>query len=212
MNLRGVKESGTLFAIPTYGFIAVAALFIGGLIAALSGHPIRAESANLPIDTPPDRLRPSCCSCCVVRFRLHGVDGVEAVSNGVPFFRKPKSRNAALTLVAMWGTIAISMFAGVTWLAISSGVKFAENPAELGLPADAVQPTVIAQLGMAVFGSSGIGFYLLKAFTAAILILAANTAFNGFPVLASILGETAIFLGRWAAGAIVWSSATASSS
>ena len=190
MNLRGVKESGTLFAIPTYGFIAaVAALFIGGLIAALSGHPIRAESANLPIDTP--TLTGFALVLLVLRSFASGctaLTGVEAVSNGVPFFRKPKSRNAALTLVAM-GAIAISMFAGVTWLAISSGVKFAENPAELGLPADAVQPTVIAQLGMAVFGSSGIGFYLLQAFTAAILILAANTAFNGFPVLASILGR-----------------------
>lgn len=190
MNLRGVKESGTAFAVPTYGFIvAVAFLLLTAVVSTVLGHPVRAESADLPVSAP--TVTGLALVLLVLRAFASGctaLTGVEAVSNGVPFFRKPKSRNASLTLLAM-GSIAIVMFSGVTWLAISSGAKIAENPAELGLPPDAIQPTIIAQLGMAVFGADGIGFYLLQAFTAAILILAANTAFNGFPVLASILGR-----------------------
>jgi amino acid transporter len=114
--------------------------------------------------------------------------GVEAVSNGVPFFRPPKSRNAAVTLTAM-GALAVVMFGGVTMLAVSSGAKIAEDPAQLGLPPDAVQQTVIAQLGSAVFGAGSIGFFALQLFTTAVLVLAANTAFNSFPIMASVLGR-----------------------
>ena len=114
--------------------------------------------------------------------------GVEAVSNGVPAFEEPKSRNAAATLVIM-GFLSISMFAGITALAIASNVHMAENPANLiGLPAGAEQRTAISQIGIAAFGET-FPFYLLQGFTAAILILAANTAFNGFPVLSSLLGR-----------------------
>ncbi len=189
VNLRGVRESGTLFAIPTYGFVAaVAFLLVSAVIAAGAGHPVEAPSAHLPVDASP--LAGLALLFVVLRAFASGctaLTGVEAVSNGVPFFRRPKSRNASATLVLM-AALAIGMFVGVTWLAMSSGVKYAEDPATLGLPPGAEQPTVIAQLGIAVFGSHGIGFYVLQAFTAAILILAANTAFNGFPVLASILG------------------------
>jgi hypothetical protein len=114
--------------------------------------------------------------------------GVEAVSNGVPSFRPPKSRNAANTLAIM-GALAITMFAGITALAIASHVHITSDNAQLLGFAGGEQKTVIAQLGDAVFGGSSIGFYLLQAFTAAILVLAANTAFNGFPILASILGQ-----------------------
>ena len=189
MNLRGVKESGTVFAVPTYGFVvAVGFLLVSAMIAAVSGHPVHAPSAGLPVDST--SLAGAALIFVVLRAFASGctaLTGVEAVSNGVPFFRRPKSRNASMTLLLM-AALAIAMFVGVTWLAISSGVKYAENPATLGLPPGTEQPTVIAQLGMAVFGANGIGFYLLQIFTAAILILAANTAFNGFPVLASILG------------------------
>ncbi len=114
--------------------------------------------------------------------------GVEAVSNGVPAFEKPKSRNAAATLVIM-GALSITMFAGITALAIASHVHMAEDTANLiGFPAGAEQRTAISQIGIATFGES-LPFYLLQAFTAAILILAANTAFNGFPVLSSLLGR-----------------------
>jgi hypothetical protein len=81
------------------------------------------------------------------------------------------------------------MFGGVTWLAISSGVKLSEDNATLGLPPDAVQPTVLAQLGTAVFGGGSIGFYALQIFTTAVLVLAANTAYNSFPIMASVLGR-----------------------
>jgi amino acid transporter len=191
MNLRGVKEAGTVFAIPTYGFVVCVGLMLSfALLHTLTGTPVVAESANLPIVETHD-FTGVALVLIVLRAFASGctaLTGVEAVSNGVPFFRPPKSRNASLTLLGM-GTIAVVMFLGVTILAITSGAKIAENPEELGLPPGTLQPTIIAQLGMAVFGNNSIGFYLLQAFTAAILILAANTAFNGFPILASILGR-----------------------
>ena len=114
--------------------------------------------------------------------------GVEAVSNGVPSFEEPKSRNAATTLTIM-GALAIIMFAGITALAVVTHVHMAEDPSRLiGLPAGQEQRTALSQIGLAVFGG-GPAFYLLQAFTAAILVLAANTAYNGFPVLASLLAR-----------------------
>jgi hypothetical protein len=114
--------------------------------------------------------------------------GVEAVSNGVPAFEVPKSRNAATTLLVM-GLLSISMFAGITALALVANVHMAEDPANLiGLASGAEQKTALSQIGLAAFGES-VPFFLLQGFTAAILILAANTAFNGFPVLSSLLGR-----------------------
>ncbi len=113
---------------------------------------------------------------------------MEAISNGVPAFRKPKSKNAATTL-AMLGLIAVAMFAGVTALALVSHVHAAEPGNLIGVPAGTTPKTVIAQVGAAVFGASSPFFYILQLFTALILVLAANTAFNGFPVLASILAK-----------------------
>jgi amino acid transporter len=190
-NLRGVRESGKAFAVPTYGFV-VLVLGMLGLAAVhllLGGH-VTAESANYSINAVHHTgglltvflaLRAFASGCTALT-------GVEAISNGVPAFRPPKSANAAKTLVAM-GALAIVMFAGITALAVVAKVHMAENPASLtGLPAGAVQKTALSQLGQAVFGH-GIAFYLLQAFTAAILVLAANTAYNGFPVLASILSR-----------------------
>jgi hypothetical protein len=115
--------------------------------------------------------------------------GVEAISNGVPAFKKPKSKNAATTL-ALLGGIAVAMFAGITALALIAHVHAAAEPSDLvGLPAGTIPPTVIAQVGQSVFGASSPFFYVLQLFTALILVLAANTAFNGFPVLASILAR-----------------------
>lgn len=189
MNLRGVKESGAVFAVPTYRFVlAVGFLLVSAVVAAIAVHPPQAESAGLPI--PDQDLSSAAPMLLVLRAFASGctaLTGVEAVSNGVPFFQRPKSRNASMTLVGM-AALSIGMFVGVTWLALASGVNYAEHPEVLGLAAGAEQPTVIAQLGMAVFGSGGVGFYTVQTSTAAILIMAANTAFNGFPVLASILG------------------------
>jgi amino acid transporter len=191
MNLRGVRESGTAFAIPTYCFVAAVTLMIvwGATRLALGGH-IHAESAAYRIKSTREFT-----GVALIFLLLRGfssgctaLTGVEAISNGVPAFRKPKSKNAATTL-ALLGAIAVTMFAGVTALALISHVHVAPAGDVAGLPAGQSQRTVIAQVGRAVFGDSSPLFYLLQFVTALILVLAANTAFNGFPVLASILSR-----------------------
>ena len=116
--------------------------------------------------------------------------GVEAISNGVPAFRKPKSRNAATTL-ALLGGLAVVMFMGMIVLANDTGVKLAERPEEqlTGAPPGYHQKTLVAQLAQSVFQDFPLGLYLITGVTALILVLAANTAFNGFPVLGSILAQ-----------------------
>jgi amino acid transporter len=192
VNLRGVKESGTVFAIPTYGFIAmVFAMLAWALVRGLSGHVPVAESASYHIvaQHPTTGLL---ALAIVLRAFSQGctaLTGVEAVSNGVPNFRPPKSRNAANTLSIM-GVITIAMFAGITVLALAAQVHITDLPGNLvGAPAGYQQKTVIAQIAAATFGGSSPFFFLVQVFTAAILVLAANTAFNGFPILASLLGR-----------------------
>jgi amino acid transporter len=190
MNLRGVRESGTVFAIPTYGFVAsVFVMLAMGGYQILIGQPPVAESARYTI-VPAEHVSGLLLVALILRAFSSGctaLTGVEAVSNGVPNFKQPKARNAATTLGIMGG-LTVVMFVGITALALVSRVHVAADPARLvGAPAGYAQPTVIAQLADAVFHQS-IGFYLVQAFTAAILVLAANTAFNGFPILASILG------------------------
>ncbi|MBC7372557.1 MAG: APC family permease, partial [Frankiales bacterium] len=116
--------------------------------------------------------------------------GVEAIANGVPAFRAPKARNAATTLTVM-AVLAGSMFIGLTTLAVLANVRYSEDPVKqfVGFPADGVQRTVIAQVGSAVFGDNSFGFYFLTAATAGVLILAANTAYNAFPSLSSLLAQ-----------------------
>jgi amino acid transporter len=190
VNLRGVKESGVSFAFPTYAFITSVLIMLAmGAYHWATGSPVVAESANYPVHG----VQATGAAAIFLLFRAFAsgctaLTGVEAVSNGVPFFREPKSRNAALTLTAM-GALAVVMFGGVTMLAVSSGAKIAEDPTQLGLPPDAVQQTVIAQLGSAVFGAGSLGFFALQLFTTAVLVLAANTAFNSFPIMASVLGR-----------------------
>ncbi|HTM86435.1 MAG TPA: APC family permease, partial [Mycobacterium sp.] len=116
--------------------------------------------------------------------------GVEAISNGVPAFRKPKSRNAATTLLMM-GVISVTMLMGIIVLAHETGVQIVDDPhTQLGgAPANYQQKTLVAQLAHTVFGGFHLGFVLVTAVTALILVLAANTAFNGFPVLGSVLAQ-----------------------
>ncbi|CAB4782310.1 unannotated protein [freshwater metagenome] len=115
--------------------------------------------------------------------------GVEAVSNGVPAFKKPKSKNAATTLLLL-GVISMTMFVSLTWLALYTKVKVGERSEDLiGLPEGQVQKTVIAQVANAVFSNFRPGALIVSIVTALILVLAANTAFNGFPVLGSILAR-----------------------
>jgi amino acid transporter len=192
LNLRGVRESGTAFAIPTYAFIfMVTALIVVAAFKLGSGHHLRAESAHYRI-----RKEQSYAGLALFFLLLRSfasgctaLTGVEAISNGVPAFQKPKSKNAATTL-ALLGGIAVSMFLAITAIAIISRVHVAADSSNLvGLPAGQEPKTVIAQVGGAVFGNNSLGFYALQTMTALILVLAANTAFNGFPVLASILAR-----------------------
>ncbi|MDQ1715142.1 MAG: hypothetical protein QOC60_1087, partial [Frankiaceae bacterium] len=191
VNLRGVKESGRAFAIPTYGFVlAMLALIVVAIVRTATGAHLSAESASYSITAAQHTgglatvflaLRAFASGCTALT-------GVEAVSNGVPSFTKPKARNAAATLAIM-GTLAIAMFVGTTVLAMTTHVHMAETAANvIGLPAGQAQKTALSQIGLAVFGH-GVMFYLLQAFTAAILVLAANTAYNGFPVLSSLLAR-----------------------
>ncbi|TCM42734.1 APC family permease [Kribbella sp. VKM Ac-2568] len=191
INLRGVRESGTIFAIPTYGFVISVFIMIAmGLARMAGGDTPAAESASYGI-RPDHQATGLLLVALVLRSFASGctaLTGVEAVSNGVPHFKKPKSDNAANTLAIMGG-LTVTMFAGLTALALATHVHVVDDTARLiGAPDDYSQRTVIAQLGAAVFGGDSILFYVVQVFTAAILVLAANTAFNGFPILASILG------------------------
>ena len=197
MNLRGIRESGRAFAAPTYLFIAsVMLLIVVGLGRAFTGHAPVAESAGYDVHPEQVGLTGFALVFLLLRSFASGctaLTGVEAISNGVPAFRKPKALNAARTMTAM-GTIAVVMFGGITALALITKVHIAENTCDLaGFAGDCQsdpQRTVISQIGAAVFGGDHtVLFFVLQAATALILVLAANTAFNGFPLLASILAQ-----------------------
>lgn len=194
INLRGVRESGVLFAIPTYAFVVAILGMVGyGLFRIfVLGDDVQAESAGLEIK-PEGTFAGLAMAFLLMRTFSSGaaaLTGVEAISNGVPAFRKPKSKNAATTLLWM-GIIAVTMLMGIIVLARLTGVKFVEFPEEelLNAPAGYIQKTVTGQLGSAVFENFMPGFYIVATVTALILVLAANTAFNGFPVLGSILAR-----------------------
>jgi amino acid transporter len=195
LNLRGVRESGLAFAVPTYAFIAgVGIMLVWGLFRIyLLGEPIRAESAGFVMHAERDSVAGFAFVFLVARSFSSGcaaLTGVEAISNGVPAFQKPKSRNAATTLLLL-GTIAVSLFMGIILLAKETRVQIVDNPATqlAGIPPDYQQKTLVTQIAQAVFGSFQIGFLLIAVVTALILVLAANTAFNGFPVLGSVLAQ-----------------------
>ncbi|WP_246081501.1 APC family permease [Homoserinimonas aerilata] len=194
VNLRGVAESSKAFALPTYLFIGSVLLMVvvGGIRVALGDIPV-AESADFTVKAA--ELSQVGVILLLLRAFASGcsaLTGVEAISNGVPAFRVPKIRNAQWTLVLMGG-IAIVLFVGVTALALISRVHYAEHPCDLvgwAECATAPQRSVMAQLAAAVFGGDGtIMFFVVQATTAAVLLLAANTAFNGFPLLGSVLAR-----------------------
>jgi amino acid transporter len=203
INLRGVRESGTFFAIPTYGFmVAILGMAAFGLVEAIRGSLPDVESSKLTV--VPDPAYGGTISQVALIFLLArafssgcaALTGVEAISNGVPAFRRPKSRNAATTLFLL-GAIAISMLMSIMVLARQMGLKYVD-PNDINrlrhadgspLPAGYDQHTVVAQLARAVFADFPPGFYYVVAMTGIILVLAANTAFNGFPVLGSILAR-----------------------
>ncbi len=199
MNLRGVRESGTLFAIPTYVFVAGVFTMIawGAFRGIVLGDDMRAPTADFEIKPEHPGLAGFALVFLLLRAFSSGcaaLTGVEAISNGVPAFRKPKSRNAATTL-AMMGLLAVTMFCGIIALAAATDVRMAENPAKdlihdgAPLGAGYVQDPVISQVAEAVFGHGSLLFMILAAATALVLFLAANTAYNGFPLLGSILAQ-----------------------
>ncbi len=173
-NMRGVRESGIIFSVPTYAFIIMAFTLIGtGMYHLLSGNPVPAG----PIVTPEGALQPLTMFLVLRAFASGSaaLTGIEAISNGIPAFRKPESRNAGRTLVAMTVLLAV-MFLGITFLAN----RFHISP-------DAHE-TVISQIGRVAFGG-GFLYYAMQAATALILLLAGNTAFADFPRLGSILAN-----------------------
>jgi amino acid transporter len=197
LNLRGVRESGALFAVPSYAFIVGILALVGwGLFRIfVLGDEVRAESADFEIRAE-DGLGVGTSfafAFLLVRAFSSGsaaLTGVEAISNGVPAFRPPKSRNAATTLLIL-GAISTSMMIGIVSLAALTDLQYVERPAEqiAGVPAGYLQPTVTAQLADAIFDHFAPAYYYVLIVTALILVLAANTAFNGFPVLGSILAQ-----------------------
>ncbi|MBM6403986.1 APC family permease [Phycicoccus sp. CSK15P-2] len=200
MNLRGVRESGTAFAIPTYLFMAtVLGMAAVGFVREVTGSLPLAESADLELMPEPGYETIGSFAMVFLLLRAFSsgcaaLTGVEAISNGVPAFRKPKGRNAATTLLMM-GLVSVTMLMSMIALARWTGIKYAEDPhlqlARDGVlvPEDYVQDTVMGQVSKAVFDGFHPGVVLVSVVTGLILVLAANTAFNGFPVLGSILAR-----------------------
>ena len=195
VNLRGIRESGTAFAIPTYAFIVGMFLMLGwGFFRIyVLGEDVHAESSSFTLNAEDSHLYGIAYAFLIARAFSSGcaaLTGVEAISNGVPAFQKPKSRNAATTLLLL-GSIAIVLLMGIIILAQKIGIVYAHNPQEqlVGAPEGYHQKTLIAQIAEAVFSGFPIGFFFMAIVTALILVLAANTAFNGFPVLGSILAQ-----------------------
>lgn len=201
MNLRGVRESGTAFAIPTYIFMfSIGAMAVVGFVRASLGSLPMAESAGLDIAPLPgfdQGLAGMAGAFLILRAFASGcaaLTGVEAISNGVPMFRKPKSKNAATTLLLL-GTLSVTMLMSILVLARMMHVRVVEEPAThllrngVAVGESYVQDPTIGQIARAVFDGFPPAFYVVTAATGIILVLAANTAFNGFPVLGSILAR-----------------------
>ncbi|TMR06467.1 APC family permease [Actinomadura soli] len=197
-NLRGLKEAGVAFAIPTYLFMfAMVSMLLWGLVRLVAGADLEAETAGYEVRGDETDVAGFALVFLLLRAFSSGcaaLTGVEAISNGVPAFRKPKGENAAKTLLAL-GVVAMTLFGGVIAFAYITDARFAEpdqgsrliDP-ETGRAVEHADP-VIAQVAHTVFSNFELGFVLVTTMTALILFLAANTAFNGFPVLGSVLAQ-----------------------
>ena len=203
MNLRGVRESGTAFAIPTYLFmVSMLAMAAWGFAREFLGGGLpNAPTADLEII--PDEPFMAGLSGLAFAFLLlrafasgcATLTGVEAIANGVPAFRKPKGRNAATTLLIL-GAVATTLALSIVILANMINVRIAEDPERQLRRADGSrvgpdyhQDPIVGQLARVIFDDFTVGFFLVTVATGLILMLAANTAFNGFPVLGSILAR-----------------------
>ncbi|MFT4087800.1 MAG: APC family permease [Gordonia sp. (in: high G+C Gram-positive bacteria)] len=195
VNLRGIKESGVFMAIPTYAFIGgVLVMLTWGFVQiCLMGDDLQAQTAHYELHAEKNHVVGLAMVFLIARSFSSGcaaLTGVEAISNGVPAFQKPKSRNAAQTLL-MLGAFAIVLLLGIVMLAQKVGAKYVQDPDKdlIGEPAGYQQPSILAQLADTVFAHFRPGFFFITVVTALILLLAANTAFNGFPVLGSVLAQ-----------------------
>jgi len=186
-NLRGIREAGRVFAVPTYFFIAnMAILIVAGLVKEVTtGLPHAPQSpGTMPLGHSSGGLILGISAFFLLRAFAQGssaMTGTEAISNGVSIFRVPQARNARTTLVLM-STILGVMFLGVSVLAALTHA----------LPYVSGTPTVVSEIGKLVYGTGPFGtvlFYMLQTATALILILAANTSFTGFPFLVSFVAE-----------------------
>jgi amino acid transporter len=174
-NLRGIRESGRIFSIPTYFFVvSVLGLIAFGAWRALTGT-IQPVEALSPLEPTGEALT---LFLLLTAFSngCTAMTGVEAMSNGVPAFKPPEAKNAAATMITM-ATLSITMFLGITLLAQAYRVMPSEHE------------TVVSQIARGVFGGRGTLYYLVQAGTMFILVLAANTAYADFPRLSSILAE-----------------------
>ena len=176
-NLRGVREAGLTFAAPTYLFIAsIFAMIVVGLVRCSVGGCPQAPAVP-PIEGLARAAGPIGLFVILHAFSsgATALTGVEAVANAVPLFQRPQAKNAQRTLMLM-GVTAIAMFVGVSFLATQTHPTVSENH------------SVVSQIADAVF-DHGIGFYLVQVFTTLILVLAANTSYQGFPRLSAILAQ-----------------------
>ncbi|HEY5617902.1 MAG TPA: APC family permease [Vicinamibacterales bacterium] len=174
-NLRGIRESGRIFALPTYFFVVTLLMLIGvGACRMMTGTIEPIETAHTI--APNGQVLTLFLLLTAFSNGCTAMTGVEAVSNGVPAFRPPEARNAAATMLIM-AALSITMFLGITLLADAYHV----------VPSD--QETVVSQLARAIFGGRGVPYFLVQAGTMFILVLAANTAYADFPRLASILAR-----------------------
>ncbi len=178
-NLRGVRESGTLFAIPTYAFIVSIFILVtvGMARCIFGGCPVVTDHV---LSAPDVAATTGSVGLFVILHAFSSgstaLTGVEAISNGVPAFRRPQSKNASETLLIM-GIISVTMFLGISYLATHiSGITVSE------------ERSVVGQIAHAVLGG-GFFFYFVQFFTTAILVLAANTSYQDFPRLSSILAR-----------------------
>ncbi len=178
-NLRGVREAGNIFSLPTYLFVAViAALIVAGLVEGLSGGAHHAFGAYPPIPNVTAVITPFLVLTAFAS-GCSSMTGIEAVSNSVRSFREPCGDNAGKALVLM-GALLVTLFLGVTVLDVVFGVE----------PARSGSPTVLAQIATDTFGGPWrFLFYVIQFSTMLVLILAANASFNGFPRLCAFLAR-----------------------
>ncbi|MEO5965388.1 MAG: APC family permease, partial [Candidatus Limnocylindrales bacterium] len=183
-NLRGIREAGSIFAIPTYLFLGSAFLMIGIGVFRIVVQGDIGPTPSAEVIRVTQETATSVGILILLRAFASGavaLTGTEAIATGVPAFQPPEARNAARTLMAM-ALILGTLFIGITFLATNFHI----------LPIEAPKQTVIAQIARHVYGDT-VAFYLFQAFTALLLFLAANTSYNAFPRLAAVLAEDGFF-------------------